>query len=66
MAFWNRKKEERADESQVVESSGNISLEALLSNAEMTKQCALQIPSVAAAINKIASTVAKLPFSSFW
>ena len=61
MAFWNKKREERADESQVVESSGNISLEALLSNAEMTKQCALQIPSVAAAINKIASTVAKLP-----
>lgn len=60
MAFWNRKKktEDRATETSGGES---CSIEQLFSTAEMTRAKALQIPSVSAAINKLALTVAKLP-----
>ena len=60
MAFWNKKKE---IESRATETGGGESctVEQLFSTAEMTRANALQIPSVSAAISKLALTVAKLP-----
>lgn len=63
MAFWNRKKENRADEIHPSEATiqANLTLEALFGRSDMTRANALQIPSVSGAINKLAFAVAKLP-----
>jgi HK97 family phage portal protein len=56
-----RKKEERAETINAGSTNNNLGLEAMLGIIEMTKENALQIPSVTAAIDKLASTVARLP-----
>ncbi len=60
MAWFKRKKEERAD--PVVEPSvDDVLLRALLGNTTVTKEQALNIPSVKSCINFIADTVSMLP-----
>ena len=63
MAFW-KKKEDRAEEIENSEKE-NITLEQLLGESETTREKALQIPSVAAAINKLSLTIAKLPIKLY-
>lgn len=59
---FGKKIENRAEENTERGSGGGgTTLEELLSNVEMTRSGALQIPSVSAAVNKLALTVAKLP-----
>lgn len=59
--FW--KKENRADDGTA--QSDDVLLKALLTDECITKDKALQIPSVASAVNKIAETVAKLPLKLY-
>ena len=62
MAFWNLWKRHKTENRAEEESTGNsCSLDQLFGASEMTREKALQIPSVAAAVNKLALTVAKLP-----
>lgn len=63
LLFFSRKKSEnRAEESTTsVNTKQDVSLEQLLGLSETDRNKALQIPSVSAAINKISSTIARLP-----
>lgn len=67
MAFWNRKKEERAENPQAAEEqkASDLFLELLLGRTKITRKEALEIPSVAAAISKITLTVARLPIKLY-
>lgn len=58
MRLFSKKREERAE-------AESTSLESFFYGTEMTKKNALQVPSVAAAVDKIASTVAKLPIKLY-
>lgn len=58
--FRKNKVESRAD-TNAGSTNNNLGLDALIYGTEMTKANALQVPSVTAAIDKLASTVAKLP-----
>lgn len=61
---WPWQKEERAE--QVVEpSADNVLLKALLGNTTITKEQALNIPSVQSCINFIADTVSMLPIKLY-
>lgn len=63
MGWFNRKTEKRATES---ESQGGLLLQSLLSGtAIITREQALQIPSVKSAINYIADTVSMLPIKLY-
>lgn len=61
MRIFKKKKTENRAETNIGTQDNNLGLEALIYGTEMTKEKALQIPSVAGAIDKIAGTVAKLP-----
>lgn len=63
MPFW-KKKEIRAEETEEKKSS-DCSLEALLSNCKMNRENVMQIPTVSAAINKLAGDVARLPIKLY-
>ncbi len=58
--FRKNKVESRAD-TNAGSTNNNLGLDAFIYGTEMTKANALQVPSVTAAIDKLASTVAKLP-----
>ena len=58
--FRKNKLESRAD-TNAGSTNNNLGLDAFIYGTEMTKANALQVPSVTAAIDKLASTVAKLP-----
>lgn len=58
--FRKNKVESRAD-TNAGSTNNNLGLDAFIFGTEMTKANALQVPSVTAAIDKLASTVAKLP-----
>ena len=58
--FRKNKPENRADVNSG-STNNNLGLDAFIRGTEMTKENALQIPSVTSAIEKLASTVAKLP-----
>ena len=58
--FRKNKVESRADTNSG-STNNNLGLDAFIYGTEMTKANALQVPSVTAAIDKLASTVAKLP-----
>ena len=58
--FRKNKLESRADKN-AGSTNNNLGLDAFIYGTEMTKANALQVPSVTAAIDKLASTVAKLP-----
>ena len=58
--FRKNKVESRAD-TNAGSTNNNLGLDAFIYCTEMTKANALQVPSVTAAIDKLASTVAKLP-----
>ena len=58
--FRKNQVESRAD-TNAGSTNNNLGLDAFIYGTEMTKANALQVPSVTAAIDKLASTVAKLP-----
>ena len=58
--FRTNQVESRAD-TNAGSTNNNLGLDAFIYGTEMTKANALQVPSVTAAIDKLASTVAKLP-----
>lgn len=65
MGLFKRKQEERADtDTKVSDSDANATAEllnALLGTTTMTREQAIDIPSVSAAINHIANTISSLP-----
>lgn len=61
MGIFKKKKTENRAETNVGASDNNLGLEAFIYGTDMTREKALQIPSVAGAVEKIAGTIAKLP-----
>lgn len=62
MAWFKRKNEERADQTTEAD---DVLLKALLGNTSITKEQALNIPSVKGCINFIADTVSMLPIKLY-
>lgn len=63
--WFFRKKEERADETTVEPPVDDVLLRALLGSSAVTKENALNIPSVKSCINFIADTVSMLPIKLY-
>lgn len=63
MAWFKKKKEERAD--STTGSADDVLLKALLGNTSITKEQALNIPSLKSCINFIADTVSMLPIKLY-
>lgn len=61
MAFWNRKKETRADDSSGFVGFDDPLLQAMLSGGTVTREIALQVPTVAGGIDLIANLIASTP-----
>ncbi len=64
MAIWpfgSKKTEDRAETGAEQDSKENLTLEQIFGTAECSRDRALQIPAVSAAINKIGNTIARLP-----
>lgn len=66
MPFWDRfKKNENRAEEKESEGGESTTLEQLLGISEMTRDRALQIPAVSAAVDKLALTIARLPIKFY-
>lgn len=69
MPFWKRKSKDaeelRADSAESNNNGESVTLEQLLGVSESTRDTALQIPAVTAAINKLSLTVARLPIKLY-
>lgn len=61
MGIFRKNKVESRTDVNLGSTNNNLGLDAFIYGTEMTKKNALQVPSVTAAIDKLASTVAKLP-----
>lgn len=65
MAWWNRKKEKRADESAGSTSLEDLLLQANMANDVVTREMALNIPTLAGCVDLIGNTIATLPIKLF-
>lgn len=63
--FGKRKEEIRADTTLGEETTDQVLIRALLGNSTLTKEKALEIPTVQGCINVIAGTIASLPFKLY-
>lgn len=65
MAWWSRKKEKRADEAEVSTTLEDLLLQANLANDVVTREMALNIPTLSGCVDLIGNTIATLPIKLF-
>lgn len=65
MAWWSRKKEKRADEEEVSTTLEDLLLQANLANDVVTREMALNIPTLSGCVDLIGNTISTLPIKLF-
>jgi HK97 family phage portal protein len=65
VAWWSRKKEKRADEAEVSTTLEDLLLQANLANDVVTREMALNIPTLSGCVDLIGNTIATLPIKLF-